>query len=150
MGDLPMSTEKSLILVKPDGVQCGHIGHVISRIENRRYEIKALKMVNATEEQLRQHYSQLVDKPYYADIEKFMTSGPIVAIIAEGNEIIDTFRKMAGPTNPSEAMAGTIRGDFARVWGPGPIKNVVHSSDSVESAEKEIKIWFPERINTEN
>lgn len=145
-----MGVEKSLILVKPDGVQYGHIGHVLSRIENRRYEIKALKMVNATKEQLCEHYSQLVDKPYYPGIEEFMISGPIVAIIAEGDEIIETFRKMAGPTNPSEAMSGTIRGDFARSWGPGPIKNVVHSSDSVESAEREIKIWFPERVNTEN
>ncbi|EOA08406.1 nucleoside-diphosphate kinase [Pediococcus acidilactici] len=140
-----MSEERTLILVKPDGVQCGHVGHVLSRIENRRYEIKALKMINATKEQLRQHYSQLVDKPYYPGIEEFMTSGPLVAIIAEGDEIIETFRKMAGPTNPSEAMPGTIRGDFARAWGPGSIKNVVHSSDSKESAEKEIKIWFPER-----
>lgn len=140
-----MSEERTLILVKPDGVRCGHVGHVLSRIENRRYEIKALKMINATKEQLQQHYSQLVDKPYYPGIEDFMTSGPLVAIIAEGDEIIETFRKMAGPTNPSEATPGTIRGDFARAWGPGPIKNVVHSSDSKESAEKEIKIWFPER-----
>ena len=140
-----MSEERTLILIKPDGVQCGHVGHVLSRIENRRYELKALKMINATKDQLRQHYSQLVDKPYYPGIEEFMTSGPLVAIIAEGDEIIETFRKMAGPTNPSEAMPGTIRGDFARAWGPWPIKNVVHSSDSRESAEKEIKIWFPER-----
>lgn len=145
MGDAPMNEERTLILVKPDGVQCGHIGHVISRIENRRYEIKALKMVNPTKEQLRQHYSELVDKPYYPGIEEFMTSGPIVAIIAEGDEIIETFRKMAGPTDPTAAPAGTIRGDYARSWGPGPIKNVVHSSDSAESATKEIKIWFPER-----
>lgn len=145
MGDLLMSEERTLILVKPDGVQCGHIGHVISRIENRRYEIKALKMVNPTREQLRQHYSQLVDKPFYQGIEDFMISGPVVAIIAQGDAIIDTFRKMAGPTDPVDAPAGTIRGDYARAWGPGPIKNVVHSSDSVESAEKEIQIWFPER-----
>ncbi|GEP20145.1 nucleoside-diphosphate kinase [Pediococcus argentinicus] len=139
-----MTEERSLILVKPDGVLNGHIGEVITRIENRRYQIKALKVVNASKEQLAEHYNQLVDKPFYPSIEEFMQSGPIVAMIVSGKNIVETFRKMAGATNPSDALIGTIRGDFAREWDKGSIQNVVHSSDSIESAEREIKIWFPE------
>ncbi|KRM56103.1 nucleoside-diphosphate kinase [Lacticaseibacillus sharpeae] len=139
-----MTEERTLILVKPDGVATGHIGDVISRLERRRFTIDALKVVNASTEQLRTHYQQLVGKPYYPGIEKFMQSGPMVAMVASGTDIIECFHKMAGSTNPTEAAIGTIRGDFGRAWGPGPIKNVVHSSDSADSAEREIPIWFPE------
>lgn len=139
-----MTEDRSLILVKPDGVLNGHIGEVITRIENRRYQIKALKVVDATKEQLADHYRHLVDKPFYPDIEEFMQSGPVVAMIVSGNNIVATFHKMAGATNPSDAAIGTIRGDLAREWDHGSMQNVVHSSDSTESAEREIKIWFPE------
>lgn len=141
-----MHEENTLILVKPDGVASGHIGDIITRLERRRFTITALKVVQATPAQLQQHYAALVGKPYYPGIEAFMTEGPLVAIIASGVDIVETFRKMTGPTNPQEALPGTIRGDFARAWGPGPIRNVVHSSDSVASAEREMKIWFPERF----
>jgi nucleoside-diphosphate kinase len=137
-----VAEERTLILVKPDGVATGHIGDVITRLENRRFKIEALTVTNATTEQLREHYKALVGKPYYPGIEKFMQSGPIVAMVASGTDIIECFHKMAGATNPAEAAIGTIRGDYGRAWGPGPIQNVVHSSDSVASAEREIPIWF--------
>jgi nucleoside-diphosphate kinase len=139
-----MSEESTLILVKPDGVKSGHIGDVITRLENRRYTITALKVIQATPELLQAHYAQLVGKPFYPGIEAFMMETPMVAIIATGADVINSFRKMAGPTKPQDALPGTIRGDYARDWGTQPIKNVVHSSDSPESAAREIKIWFPE------
>ena len=139
-----MSEESTLILVKPDGVKAGHIGEVITRLENRRFDITALKVIQATPALLQAHYAQLVDKPFYPGIEAFMMETPMVAIVATGVGVIDSFRKMAGPTKPEDALPGTIRGDFARAWGSQPIKNVVHSSDSPESAAREIKIWFPE------
>lgn len=139
-----MTEERTLILIKPDGVANGHIGEVITRLERRRYKIEALKVLTATPAQLREHYKALVDKPYYPDIEKFMTSGPLVAMIASGTNIINVFHKMAGATEPSDADMGTIRGDFARSWDLGAMRNVVHSSDSPESVARETPIWFPE------
>ncbi|KRM72163.1 nucleoside-diphosphate kinase [Lacticaseibacillus brantae] len=139
-----MSEERTLVLVKPDGVLHGHVGDVITRFEHRSYKLVALKMVQATSDQLRQHYAQLVDKPYFPRIEKFMTSGIMVAMIVEGTNVIEGVRKISGATVPTEAAAGTIRGDYGREWQDGVIRNVVHSSDSVDSAEREIKIWFPE------
>ncbi|WDF83149.1 nucleoside-diphosphate kinase [Lacticaseibacillus pabuli] len=136
--------ERTLILVKPDGVANGHIGEIITRLEDRRYDIQALKVVRATKEQLARHYEKLVDKPFYHEIEDYMLEGPIVAIVAAGTDIIDVFHKMAGKTDPGEAEIGTIRGDYGRDWDDGIIRNVVHSSDCVESAEREIGIWFPE------
>jgi len=136
--------ERTLVLVKPDGVEYGHIGEIITRLENRRFEIQALKVVLATKEQLARHYEKLVDKPFYHEIESYMLEGPIVAIVASGTNIIDVFHKMAGKTNPGEAEVGSIRGDYGRDWDDGVVRNVVHSSDSVESAEREIGIWFPE------
>ena len=136
--------ERTLVLVKPDGVEYGHIGEIITRLENRRFEIQALKVVLATKEQLARHYEKLVDKPFYHEIESYMLEGPIVAIVASGTNIIDVFHKMAGKTNPGEAEVGSIRGDYGRDWDDGVVRNVVHSSDSVEGAEREIGIWFPE------
>mgnify|MGYP004474969351 CR=1 FL=1 len=139
-----MSEERTLILVKPDGVMSGHIGDTITRLENRRFTITALKVVTATKAQLAQHYAKLIGKPYYPAVEKFMMSGPMVAIVASGTDVVESFRKMTGPTDPQDAQPGTIRGDYGRAWDADAIYNVVHSSDSVESAEKEIKVWFPE------
>ncbi|WP_413627125.1 nucleoside-diphosphate kinase [Fructilactobacillus vespulae] len=140
-----MNSERILILIKPDGVNLGHIGEVITRIELKGYEIESLKVTHATKDQLHKHYANLVDKPFYPDIESYMTEGPIVAIIATGTKIVNVFHRMAGDTDPSKAAFGTIRGDLGREWSDGLLRNVVHSSDSVESAEKEIKIWFPEK-----
>jgi nucleoside-diphosphate kinase len=135
-------SEKTLILIKPDGVKRGLIGQILTRIEQKGYEIVAMKKLQATPEMLNQHYNQLVDKPFFPSIVEYMTSGEIVAIVAQGDEIITTFRQMMGATNPSAALPGTIRGDFARNWGSGQIQNIVHGSDSLEAFEKESNIWF--------
>lgn len=139
-----MAEERTLILVKPDGVNLGHIGEVITRLERKGFQINALKVTKATKDKLDRHYADLLDKPFFHEIETYMFEGPVVAMIASGTNIISVFRRMAGDTNPSEAAFGTIRGDFGREWPDGFIRNVVHSSDSAESAENEIKIWFPE------
>lgn len=137
-----MYEERTLILVKPDGVSQGHIGEVITRLERKGYHIEALKVTTASQQKLAQHYADKVDKPFFSDIVQYMQEGPIVAIIASGTHVVSVFRRMAGKTNPSEADFGTIRGDFGRDWEDGIIRNVVHSSDSVENAEREINIWF--------
>lgn len=144
MEEFLMEQERILILIKPDGVSLGHIGEVITRLELKGYSIDALKVTQATEAQLRQHYEKLVNKPFFKEIETYMLEGKIVAMIASGTHVIDVFHRMAGATDPSEAAFGTIRGDLGREWPDGLLRNVVHSSDSIENAEKEIKIWFPE------
>ncbi|GKQ42959.1 nucleoside-diphosphate kinase [Companilactobacillus sp. RD055328] len=137
-----MSEERTLILIKPDGVSQGHVGDIITRIENKRYTIEQLKVINVTEDELRNHYIDKIDKPYFPDMMKYMQEGPIVAMVISGTNVIKAMRQMAGATMPDEALPGTIRGDFGRSWNAGATKNVVHSSDSVESAEREIAIWF--------
>jgi nucleoside-diphosphate kinase len=137
-------TERTLVLVKPDGVAEGHIGEVLTRLERRGYTFEALKLLQATEAQLREHYDDKVDKPFFPGLVNYMTSGPIVGIVVSGTDVVRAFRTMAGVTNPTDAQPGTIRGDFGRDRGDGSIQNVVHSSDSPEHAEREIKIWFPE------
>ncbi|WP_416353656.1 nucleoside-diphosphate kinase [Agrilactobacillus fermenti] len=137
-----MTEEQTLMLIKPDGVKNGHIGDVISRIEHRNYEITAMKMVQATESQLREHYAALVDKPFFPKTLKYMQSGPIIALIIKGTNVIAAIREMSGATVPSQARSGTLRGDFAREWPDGTIRNLVHTSDSPESAQREIGIWF--------
>lgn len=136
--------EQTLILVKPDGVSRGHIGEVITRLEDRGFTIEQLKVVHATLEQLKQHYADKLDAPYFGHIVAYMQEGPLVAIVASGTHIVDTFHRMAGKTNPFDAQPGTIRADFGREWPDGQIRNVVHSSDSPEAAQHEINIWFPE------
>lgn len=138
-----MTTERTLMLIKPDGVENGHIGEILTRIERRRFKIEALQLIQATPEMLQAHYAELVGEPFYPSIENFMLKTPLVAMIVSGTAVIETIRTMAGVTNPKDALPGTIRGDFARAWDTLPIQNTVHSSDSVESAEREIKIWFP-------
>ena len=138
-----MSTEKTLVLVKPDGVSRGLVGEVISRIEAKGYSIDALRMLNADRELLEQHYAEHVDKVFYEPLVEFMMSGPIVAIVASGNRVIEGFRALAGVTDPTVAAPGTIRGDLARDQGTKVVQNIVHGSDSTESAAREIKIFFP-------
>ena len=138
-----MSTEKTLILVKPDGVRRGLIGEVISRIETKGYVIEAVRMLNAERALLEQHYAEHLGKIFYEPLVEFMGSGPIVAIIASGNGVIEGFRSLAGVTDPTIAAPGTIRGDLARDQGSKVVQNIVHGSDSVESAAREISIFFP-------
>ena len=137
-----MSTEKTLILVKPDGVRRGLVGEVISRIETKGYAIDALRMLQADEALLAQHYAEHIGKPFYEPLVEFMKSGPIVAIVASGNRVIEGFRSLAGVTDPTVAAPGTIRGDLARDQGTKVVQNIVHGSDSPESATREIAIFF--------
>ena len=132
-----MSAEKTLILVKPDGVRRGLTGEVISRIESKGYSIEALRMLNADRALLEKHYAEHAGKPFYEPLVEFMMSGPIVAIVATGNRVIEGFRSLAG------AAPGTIRGDLARDQGTKVVQNIVHGSDSPESAAREISIFFP-------
>lgn len=141
---MPVSSEKTLILVKPDGVRRGLVGEVISRIETKGYAIDALRMLQADRLILEQHYAEHVGKPFYEPLVEFMMSGPIVAIVASGNRVIEGFRSLAGVTDPTVAAPGTIRGDLARDQGTKVVQNIVHGSDSPESAAREIAIFFPQ------
>ena len=138
-----MSSEKTLILVKPDGVARGLVGEVISRIESKGYAIDSLRMLQANRALLEQHYAEHMGKPFYEPLVEFMMSGPIVAIVASGNRVIEGFRSLAGVTDPTVAAPGTIRGDLARDQGTKVVQNIVHGSDSPESAAREIQIFFP-------
>ncbi len=138
-----MSPEKTLILVKPDGVRRGLTGEVISRIEAKGYSIEALRMLKADRALLEKHYAEHAGKPFYEPLVEFMMSGPIVAIVATGNRVIEGFRSLAGATDPTVAAPGTIRGDLARDQGTKVVQNIVHGSDSPESAAREISIFFP-------
>ena len=137
-----MSSQQTLILVKPDGVKRGLVGEVIARVERKGYKVSNLKMLTADKSILAKHYAEHVGKPFYEPLMEFMMSGPIVAIIAEGERVIEGFRKLAGTTDPTTAEPGTIRGDLARDMGTKVVQNIVHGSDSPESAEREIKIFF--------
>ena len=137
-----MSTENTLVLVKPDGVARGLVGEVIARIEAKGYKISALRMLQADRALLEKHYAEHQGKPFFEPLVEFMMSGPIVAIVAEGNRVIEGFRSLAGVTDPTVAAPGTIRGDLARDQGTKVVQNIVHGSDSPESAAREIAIFF--------
>ncbi|NQW74870.1 MAG: nucleoside-diphosphate kinase [Candidatus Planktophila sp.] len=138
-----MSNEKTLVLIKPDGVRRGLVGEVISRIESKGYLIEQSRMFTADRALLEDHYAEHKDKPFYEPLVEFMMSGPIVAIVASGNRVIEGFRSLAGATDPTLAAPGTIRGDLARDQGTKVVQNIVHGSDSSESAVREIAIFFP-------
>ncbi|MDR3563871.1 MAG: nucleoside-diphosphate kinase [Negativicutes bacterium] len=134
---------KTLVLVKPDGVAKGLTGEVISRLERRGLVVAGLKMLRLTRAQAEIHYGEHVGKPFFASLVDFITSGPLVAMVVKGNNAVRVVRTMMGPTNPAEAPPGTIRGDFALDIG----SNIIHGSDSDESAAREISIYFtPEEI----
>jgi len=135
--------ERTLVLVKPDGVARGLVGEVLSRIERKGYRLEAIVLRTATRELLAEHYHEHRRKPFYKPLVEFMLSGPIIAVVASGDRVIEGFRSLAGATDPTAAAPGTIRGDLARGWGVGATKNIVHGSDSRESAEREIALWFP-------
>jgi nucleoside-diphosphate kinase len=134
--------EQTLVLIKPDGVARSLIGEIIRRIEQKGYEVTGLKMLTPTSAQLAAHYAEHEGKPFYTPLIEFMSSGPIVALRVEGERVIEGFRSLAGTTDPTTAAAGTIRGDLGRDWGQKVQKNLVHGSDSVESAQRELGIWF--------
>ncbi len=137
------AVQRSLVLVKPDGVRRGLTGEVIRRIEAKGYALVALELRTATPELLAEHYAEHEGKPFYEPLVEFMLSGPVVAIVAEGERCIEGFRSLAGTTDPTTAAPGTIRGDLGRDWGLKVQQNLVHGSDSPESAAREIALWFP-------
>ena len=137
-------TERTLILVKPDGVERGLTGEILRRVEAKGYRIAELKQLNASTEQLAAHYAEHEGKPFYQPLVDFMSSGPLTAVVVEGEDCIRGFRSLAGATDPTAAAPGTIRGDLGRDWGVKVQQNIVHGSDSPESAAREIAIWFPE------
>ena len=137
-----MSLEKTLVLVKPDGVARGLVGEVIARIEAKGYTIAAMRMLQADRALLEKHYAEHQGKPFFEPLVEFMMSGPIIAIVAQGNRVIEGFRSLAGVTDPTVAAPGTIRGDLARDQGTKVVQNIVHGSDSPESAAREIAIFF--------
>ena len=137
--------EKTFFMIKPDGARRGLVGEVLHRIERRGFKIEKLEMRMATPELLEKHYEDLVDRPFFPQIVDFMTSGPLIIGVLSGNQVIGSWRTMMGATNPKEALPGTIRGDYAQAPDEGGATfNVVHGSDSPESAEREISLWFGE------
>jgi nucleoside-diphosphate kinase len=138
------AVQRTLILVKPDGVARGLAGQIIARVEAKGYRVVALAQRQVDAELLAQHYAEHVGKPFYQPLVDFMSSGPVVALVAEGQRVIEGFRSLAGATDPTVALPGTIRGDLGRDWGLPVQQNLVHGSDSVESAAREIGLWFPD------
>nr|CCC54213.1 putative nucleoside diphosphate kinase [Trypanosoma vivax Y486] len=138
-----MSSERTFIAVKPDGVQRGLVGAIISRFENKGYKLVGLKMLLPSSEQAKQHYGDLASKPFFKDLVEYFSSGPIVGMVWEGLNVVRGGRVLLGATNPADSQPGTIRGDFAIDVG----RNVCHGSDSVENAKREIEFWFkPEEL----
>ncbi|WP_122262437.1 nucleoside-diphosphate kinase [Ornithinimicrobium cerasi] len=136
-------TERSLVLVKPDGYRRGLTGEVLRRIEAKGYTLVALAVLTPSREQLGTHYAEHEGKPFYEPLLEFMSSGPVTAALIEGHGCIAGFRSLAGATDPTAAAPGTIRGDLGRDWGLAVQQNIVHGSDSPESAARETAIWFP-------
>jgi len=136
------SIEETLVLVKPDGVARGLTGEILRRIEAKGYALVDIRLVQADRELLAKHYEEHVGKPFYEPLVSFMESGPVVAIRLAGNRVIEGFRSLAGTTDPTTAAPGTIRGDLGRDWGLAVQQNLVHGSDSPESAARELALWF--------
>lgn len=130
--------ETTLVLLKPDAVQRGLVGKIISRFEDKGLRIDAMKLTTLSEEIINEHYDFLMDKPFFPGIKKYMTSSPVVALALSGNDVIKTVRNLTGATNPSDALPGSIRWDFALTIDA----NIIHASDSRETAEIELKRFF--------
>ena len=132
-------SERTLVLVKPDGVRRGVVGEVISRLERKGLKIVALELRTLSVETAEEHYAEHRERPFFGELVEFITGGPLVAMVVEGPRAIESFRTLAGATDPVKALPGTIRGDFALEIG----ENIVHGSDSPESAAREVKLFFP-------
>ncbi|HEY8720964.1 nucleoside-diphosphate kinase [Pengzhenrongella sp.] len=143
MTDTAAPIERTLILVKPDGVRRGLVGEVVRRVEAKGYSLVAAELRTADDALLAAHYAEHLGKSFYQPLVDFMASGPVLAIVAEGQRVIEAFRLLAGATDPTVAAPGTIRGDLGRDWGVAVQQNLVHGSDSPESAAREIALWFP-------
>jgi nucleoside-diphosphate kinase len=134
--------QQTLVLLKPDAVKRNLIGEIIARLERKGYRVADLRKLTPSRELLAQHYAEHEGKPFYEPLVEFMMSGDVVAIRLEGNRVIEGFRSLAGATDPTQALPGTIRGDFGRDWGLRVQQNLVHGSDSEESAARELTLWF--------
>lgn len=132
--------EKTFLMVKPDGVQRGLIGEIVKKFENKGYQLLGAKLMQVPTEKAELHYAEHKEKPFFRELVDFITSSPVFAMVWQGEEVILTARQMMGKTNPKEAISGTIRGDYGVTTG----KNVIHGSDSLTSAEREINIFFKE------
>ncbi|WP_223632824.1 nucleoside-diphosphate kinase [Planococcus sp. 4-30] len=132
--------EKTFLMVKPDGVQRNVIGEIVARFEKKGYHLAGAKLMQIPTELAEEHYGEHKERPFFGELVEFITSGPIFAMVWEGENVILTARQMMGATNPKDAAPGTIRGDFAVTVG----KNMIHGSDSAESAEREIGLFFKE------
>lgn len=132
--------EETLVLIKPDGVKRQICGEIISRYERKGLLIKAMKLVTASRELGTEHYAEHKDKPFFDELVDFITSGPVLAFVLAGKHAVTSVRAINGATNPVDAAPGSIRGDYALTMD----SNVVHASDSVESANREVHLWFPE------
>jgi nucleoside-diphosphate kinase len=130
--------QRTLVLVKPDGVRRRLIGEVISRLEAKGYDIAEMKLMKVDDQLAREHYAEHNERPFFVDLVAFITSGPVVAMVVEGPDAVLGTRQIMGATNPLEAIPGSLRGDFATEIGA----NIVHGSDSPESAEREVKLFF--------
>ncbi|MCD2136963.1 nucleoside-diphosphate kinase [Salinicoccus halitifaciens] len=130
--------EKTFLMIKPDGVQRNLIGPIVSRLENKGFKIVGAKLMQVSEDLAKTHYQEHAEKPFFGELVDFITSGPVFAMVLEGENVISTARLVVGSTNPQEAAPGTIRGDFGLTVG----KNIIHGSDSPESAEREIGLFF--------
>jgi len=143
-----MTVEKTFVMIKPDGVQRGVVGEIITRFEKVGLKLVAMKFAHVDREFSKKHYADLVNKPFYPGLEDLLVSGPVVAMVFEGAKAISLVRKMVGSTEPAGAAPGTIRGDFAhmnyaRADGKGiALPNLIHASDSPEGAAKEVALWF--------
>jgi nucleoside-diphosphate kinase len=142
MTDAP-KTERTLILVKPDAVRRGLTGEVLRRVEAKGYTLVAAELRTAADALLAAHYAEHAGKIFFGPLVEFMGSGPVLAVVAEGHRVIEGFRVLAGTTEPTTAAPGSIRGDLGRDWGLSVTQNLVHGSDSPESAAREIALWFP-------
>ncbi|XP_035255117.1 nucleoside diphosphate kinase 3 isoform X1 [Anguilla rostrata] len=132
------ANERTFVAVKPDGVQRRLVGEIIRRFERKGFHLVGLKLVQASESLLKAHYWELRDKPFFNGLIRYMSSGPVVAMVWQGLDVVKTARRMLGETNPADSLPGTIRGDYCLEVG----RNVIHGSDSVESAQREISLWF--------
>lgn len=130
--------EQTFLMVKPDGVQRGLIGEIVSRFERKGMKLVNAKLMNVSRELAEKHYDELKDKPFFGELVDFITSGPVFAMIWEGNNVIATARHLMGKTNPIDAAPGSIRADYALSVG----MNIIHGSDSLENAKREIDLWF--------
>jgi nucleoside-diphosphate kinase len=137
------AAERTLVLVKPDAVRRGLVGEVLRRVESKGYTLVALDLRTADPALLARHYAEHEGKPFFGPLVEFMSSGPVVAAVVEGQRVVEGFRSLAGTTDPTSAAPGTVRGDLGRDWGRPVVENLVHGSDSAESAEREIGLWFP-------